>query len=118
MAVRVCDKPPKQISPNLIFTVYQRMAERKLWAPYMKDVDDYMASFQDLLDHATKTGGPVSSNAGETDENIFFHNANHIKHMLAAVDPFLERIPKTLQEQYLTESVAELFKLKTPSDLN
>ena len=38
-----------------------------------------MASFQDLLDHATKTGGPVSSNAGETDENIFFHNANHIK---------------------------------------
>ena len=38
--------------------------------------------------------------------------------MLAAVDPFLERIPKTLQEQYLMESVAELFKLKTPSDLN
>ena len=34
---------------------------------------------------------------------------------MAAVDPFLERIPETLQEQYLLESVAELLKLKPPS---
>jgi len=36
MAARACDNPEKQISSNLIFTVYQRMAERKQWAPYMK----------------------------------------------------------------------------------
>lgn len=34
---------------------------------------------------------------------------------MAAVDPFLERIPEALREQYLLESAAEMFKLKTPT---
>jgi len=85
MAARACDNPEKQISSNLIFTVYQRMAERKQWAPYMKDVDEYMASFQELSSQTANAGQPTSSTADRkateesVEENLFFHNANHIK---------------------------------------
>ena len=34
---------------------------------------------------------------------------------VAAVNPFLRRIPKNLQERYLLDSCIELQKLKTPS---
>jgi len=80
-----------------------------------------MASFQELSSQTANAGQPTSSTADRkateesVEENLFFHNANHIKHIMAAVDPFLERIPETLQEQYLLESVAELLKLKPPS---
>lgn len=109
------------LASNPIFTMYQRMAERKEWAKYMTDVDEYVPAYQDSSTPEEMFAGICRSVGYEviectaTEMSFAFQNANHVKNAVAAVNPFLRRIPKNLQERYLLDSCIELQKLKTPS---
>ncbi|GAB0100130.1 Juvenile hormone acid O-methyltransferase [Sergentomyia squamirostris] len=94
-----------------IFEIYEQMARNKKWAPYMTDVHKFVSPYQ----HSEK---PVEEfwdlmySAGfidiriELKENFFTYDGIDIlKKSVRAINPFLERIPANLHENFLNDYV-------------
>lgn len=109
------------LASNPIFSMYERMAEKTEWAEYMKDVEEFVPNYQYLARPADAFADVCNSAGFEVIECVAsertyaFQNVNTAKNAIAAVNPFLHRIPVTLRERYLYDCLLEIQKLKVPS---
>ncbi|KAI9555670.1 farnesoic acid O-methyltransferase [Daphnia sinensis] len=109
------------LASNPIFTMYERMAERTEWAEYMKDVAEYVPHYQyaarpaEMFASICRSVGLQVVECTAQERSFSFQNINIVKNAVAAVNPFLRRVPVRLRESYLLDCLMELQKLKAPS---
>ena len=81
---------------NPIFRMYRIMSWNVKWSSYMKDVEDFIPVYQDTLDPAAEFGTLLSRTGfyirkcKAVEFSFTFNNQNQL---MAALNPFLSRIP-------------------------
>ncbi|XP_071453967.1 juvenile hormone acid O-methyltransferase [Hetaerina americana] len=106
------------LASSPIFDVYQQMAAVSRWSKYTKDYENYISPYhhsktpsQDLKTLLSDVGFHVAY--CETRERIFvFDGLPQLKDAIKAVNPFLDRVPKDMHEDYLSDFLHESKKLK------
>lgn len=108
------------IASNPIFNMYRLIAENPRWAPYMKDCERYIPVYQDSFRPAEdfrcvleRTGlNVVMCEAKE--HSYTFSNQTSFLRAFKAINPFIHRIPKAEEREYINDCLATLTSLEVP----
>lgn len=111
------------LASNPIFRMYRLLAQNLKWAPYMKDVEEFMPVYQDSTDPARefrtilKEAGFTIRTCEATEFSYTFMNQNQLAAALKAVNPFLPRIPQDMQHEFVMDSLILLARMEKNSIL-
>lgn len=104
-----------------VFEMYEILAENTRWAEYMQDVNNFIPSTQHSLQPAFYFS-QLMQNVGlhvmscETVEQSFtFPSVHVLKDCMCAVNPFINRIPKEQQSDFITDCLRTLAVLRSQS---
>ncbi|CAB3362193.1 Hypothetical predicted protein [Cloeon dipterum] len=96
-----------------LFTIYERLAKDSTWSRYMKDVSKFVSPYQhvanpedELKSHLLDSGLQVKDCKCIL-QHFSYPSAVALKNAIKAVNPFLDRIPKDQQEDYLNDYIFE-----------
>lgn len=99
------------LATNPIFDVYRIIALNPKWAPFMKDVNMFISPLQYSKDPDTEFA-QVLEDAGflnhrvEIRDKIFvYEGLDTLKRNIRAVNPFLQRMPTWMHEDFLDEFI-------------
>lgn len=107
------------LSSNPIFRMYRILAKNIKWASFMLDVEQYIPVYQDKTDPAAEFRSLLSRTGfyirkcEAVQFSFKFNNQNQLMAAVKAVNPFLSRIPKERQTEYLVDCMTTLAKLDT-----
>ncbi|XP_046388551.1 juvenile hormone acid O-methyltransferase [Ischnura elegans] len=112
------------LASSPIFDVYEHMASSPKWSKYTKDYENYISPYhhsktptQDLKNVMIDVGFQVLN--CETRDRVFvFNEFQQLKDAVKAVNPFLDRVPRDMHEEYLSDFLLESKKLKTKVQVN
>ncbi|XP_059476676.1 juvenile hormone acid O-methyltransferase [Neocloeon triangulifer] len=101
------------LASNPIFTVYERLSQDSNWSRYMKDASKFVSPYQhsdrpddDLRDHLDMSGFTIKD-CNCLLQHFAFPSVNALKSAIKAVNPFIDRIPKEMHEDYLNDCIDE-----------
>ncbi|XP_055616095.1 juvenile hormone acid O-methyltransferase [Toxorhynchites rutilus septentrionalis] len=99
------------LAQNPIFDIYDQLSRSAKWAKYMTDVELYISPFQYCENPAGELEELLSS-VGFTEykiqikEKIYvYEGIDNLKKAVKAVNPFSERMPMELQEDFLDDYI-------------
>jgi juvenile hormone acid methyltransferase len=99
------------------FEVYEIQSRKPEWQPYMKDFNQFVSPSQNSSDPGEEFREVLHDTGFEVidckyrDAVYIFDSRRLITDTLKSTNPFIDRIPRELQEQYMTDLVTELIKV-------
>nr|AHZ20738.1 juvenile hormone acid methyltransferase [Diploptera punctata] len=107
-----------------VFNVYTAQSNKPKWQQYMKDASRYISPYHQLKDPKSEFINIV--------EDVGFHvvdcdcrqnkfnygTLERLKDAIKAVNPFMDRIPEELQEEYLNDCLSEARRIKCTESNN
>ncbi|XP_055855264.1 juvenile hormone acid O-methyltransferase isoform X2 [Episyrphus balteatus] len=99
------------LATNPIFDIYNIVSLNPKWAPYMKDVTSFISPLHCSKDPETEfsqmleDAGFVDISVESRDKIFAYEGLDNIKQNVRAVNPFIERIPLWLHEEFLDDIV-------------
>nr|UKF18817.1 juvenile hormone acid O-methyltransferase [Sogatella furcifera] len=90
-----------------LFTVYKAMSKLAEWEPYMKDVDRFIAPYQEVENPCEEYRALLESSGFRVtdcfakDSPVDAPTFDFLKESLRAVNPFLSRMPKNLHAKHM-----------------
>jgi hypothetical protein len=107
-----------------LFEVYEIQARKPEWQPYMKDFNQFVTPYQNSSDPGEEFRKLLHDTGFEVidckfrDSDYIFDSLRIFTDLLKSVNPFIDRIPRELQEQFMTEFVTELIKVNMGEPIN
>jgi juvenile hormone acid methyltransferase len=99
------------LAKNPIFEIYDQMSRMWKWESYMRDVSKYISPYQ-FSQNPAKEFSQTISDAGfsnfEIDirEKVFiFSGMDNLKKSVQAVNPFLDRLPESMRDEFFQDYV-------------
>ncbi|KAL5279446.1 jhamt family protein [Megaselia abdita] len=99
------------LASNPVFDVYKKLSLTEKWAPYMKDLDRFIAPLQycenpgeEYEKYMMETG--FKSYSVEVRQQIFiYEGTDNLKANVKAVNPFVERLSNKQQAEFLNDYI-------------
>ncbi|KAK0179618.1 hypothetical protein PV327_005356 [Microctonus hyperodae] len=102
------------ISYHIGYEAYKRLQNNPRFKPYLEDTWKYIPSFQDCLNPRMtmkkmleKTGFEVL-HCSNHEKTYIYENIETLKNHMIAVNPFLDRMPDDIKNEYLNELTKQL----------
>ncbi|EAT42177.1 AAEL006280-PA [Aedes aegypti] len=100
------------LARNPIFDIYDQLSNSAKWSMYMTDVDKYISPYQ-YCENPVGEIEEILSSVGFTkykihiaDKIYVYEGIDSLKKAVQAVNPFSERMPLDLQEDFLNDYIA------------
>ncbi|MCL4123064.1 UNVERIFIED_CONTAM: hypothetical protein GTU68_067026 [Idotea baltica] len=110
------------LANNPIFDMYQIMAQKQRWKPYMTDVTNFIPKYQ-YKKRPERVFQALAEDVGFEVEfcsapkmSFPYENINYLKKAISAVNPFVTRIPVNERNDFLMECLQELTLLCPPDE--
>jgi juvenile hormone acid methyltransferase len=100
-----------------VYKAYEIQSRKPEWQPYMKDCNQFVTPSQNSSDPGEEFRKVLHDTGFEVmdckcrDAVYIFDSLRFITDLLKSTNPFIDRIPRELQEQYMTDLVTELIKV-------
>nr|AXM43874.1 juvenile hormone acid O-methyltransferase [Locusta migratoria] len=104
-----------------IFNVYEGLARNSQWKQYMQDANRFISPYHRSEDPAREMGELLGSAGFRVDlcalhqRSFSFPGHSALREAVTAVNPFVERLPEKLQQEFLEDCMREVLRQKLVS---